>query len=154
MRSKIEARDSLLRMLRFGKLSSLTKCLRLYRTREPASSLRICFIFVALFVLGVAGSPRLDAGQIPQLGADIVRHGTKAGALPCMACHGATLEGNAAIGAPRLAGLPNATTYAALDRIAAGHLGKNYVMRDVAKALTKRQKSAIATYLASLAPKQ
>ena len=110
--------------------------------------------FVAAFVLGVTGSPRLDAGQMLQLGADIVRHGTKAGALRCMACHGATLEGNAAIGAPRLAGLPVTTTYAALGRIAAGHLGKNYVMRDVAKALTNRQKFATATYLASLAPKQ
>lgn len=67
-----------LRMLRFGKLSSLTKCFKLYRTREPASSLRICF-FVVAFVLGVTGSPRLDAGQMLQLGADIVRHGTKAG---------------------------------------------------------------------------
>ncbi len=153
MRSKIAAGDSLLRMLWFWKQLSLTKCFNAYRPGEPPSSPRICFLFVAAFALVAAVSPRLGADQMLQLGAGIVSHGTKAGALPCMACHGAMLEGNAAIGAPRLAGLPVATTYAALDRIAAGRLGKNYVMRDVAKALTERQKTAIATYLASLAPK-
>lgn len=108
-----------LRMLRFGKLSSLTKCFKLYRTREPASSLRICF-----FCGGIcSGGYRFTSpGRRPDA-ATWRRHRQawyKSGALPCMACHGATLEGNAAIGAPRLAGLPVTTTYAALDRITVG----------------------------------
>ena len=153
MHSEIEAGDSALQILWLGKLSSLTSRFKVCRPGGPASVPRICFLCVTVFVVGGAVSPRLGVGEMLQLGADIARHGTKAGALPCMACHGVTLEGNAAIGAPRLAGLFVATTYAVLDKIAEGHLGKNYVMRDVAKALTKRQKFTIATYLASLSPK-
>ncbi|UNC15747.1 c-type cytochrome [Acidiphilium multivorum] len=83
-------------------------------------------------------------------GKDIVAHGTAGGVLPCMVCHGTDLAGNPAIGAPRLAGLPQATTLAALAAIAAGKQGKNYVMRNIAHALTGADRADIAAYLASL----
>ncbi|KDM68196.1 MULTISPECIES: c-type cytochrome [Acidiphilium] len=83
-------------------------------------------------------------------GKDIVAHGTANGVLPCMVCHGTDLAGNPAIGAPRLAGLPQATTLAALAAIAAGKQGKNYVMRNIAHALTGADRADIAAYLASL----
>jgi len=56
-------------------------------------------------MVGAAG-PAPD----PSRGAAIISHGTSTGVLPCMACHGPDLMGNASIGAPRIAGLPAATT--------------------------------------------
>ena len=98
-------------------------------------------------VLGAAG----QAGDVTA-GARIVVHGTATGALPCMACHGAGLRGNAAIGAPALAGLPVATTLAALDAIATGRVGHNYVMKNNAVALRPAERRAVADYLATLKP--
>nr|WP_201728893.1 c-type cytochrome [Acidocella sp. C78] len=92
------------------------------------------------------GSPAGNA----ELGKNIVVHGTAGGVLPCMVCHGTDLAGNPAIGAPRLAGLKPATTLAALSAIAAGRQGKNYVMRNIAHALTGADRAAIAAYLATL----
>lgn len=92
-------------------------------------------------VLGAAGS-----GE----GAAIVAHGTGAGVLPCAACHGADLRGNAAIGAPGIAGLPESVVLSAFDAIAAGRMGKNYVMRHVAQALTPEERRAVAVYLSGL----
>lgn len=65
-----------------------------------------------------------------------------------MVCHGTDLGGNPSIGAPKIAGLPAETTLAALDSIAAGKLGQNYVMRNIARSLTPAQRADIAAYLA------
>jgi cytochrome c553 len=83
-------------------------------------------------------------------GARIVAHGTPNGVVPCRACHGPHLQGNAAIGAPALAGFPEATTLRALAAIAAGREGNNFVMRNTARLLTLPEREAIATYLAGL----
>lgn len=85
-------------------------------------------------------------------GAAIVAHGTPDGVLPCMACHGPDLMGNAAIGAPRIAGLPETATLAAFRAIAAGKTGSNFVMRRIAGALTPEQRQEVAAYLATLKP--
>ena len=85
-------------------------------------------------------------------GAAIAAHGTSSGALPCMACHGAQLHGNPAIGAPALAGLDPAVTRSALRAIAEGKRGKNYVMKKIARSLTRSQRRAVSAYLASLPP--
>lgn len=96
------------------------------------------------------GSPAGKAAGNAELGKNIVVHGTAGGVLPCMVCHGTDLAGNPAIGAPRLAGLKPATTLAALSAIAAGRQGKNYVMRNIAHALTGADRADIAAYLATL----
>lgn len=87
----------------------------------------------------------------PSTGPEIVQHGTTSGIVPCMACHGSHLQGNAAIGAPALAGLPQSATLAALASIADGKLGSNVVMRSIARSLTGVQRKAVAAYFATLA---
>lgn len=103
-------------------------------------------LLLATAVLLAAAAPSGDAAR----GRQIVTGGTNSGALPCMVCHGADLGGNKSIGAPKLAGLPAATTMAALDSIAAGKLGQNYVMRNIARSLTPAQRADVAAYLAGL----
>ena len=95
----------------------------------------------------------LPLGAAAPSGADIVSHGTNHGALPCMACHGAALQGNPSIGAPPLAGQTAATTLAALDAIAAGKTGANAVMQIIAVSLTPAEREAVARYFASLKAK-
>jgi cytochrome c553 len=104
---------------------------------------------LALIALALSLMAAAPASQI-QLGATIMAHGTASGALPCMACHGGHLQGNPAIGAPRLAGLDPAVTLAALKAIASGKMGKNYVMANIARDLSPTQRQAVAAYLASL----
>jgi cytochrome c553 len=95
----------------------------------------------------------LPLGAAAPSGADIASHGTDHGALPCMACHGAALQGNPSIGAPALAGQPAATTLAELDAIAAGKSGTNSVMQNIAVSLAPAERTAVANYLASLKEK-
>lgn len=104
-----------------------------------------CALLALALALIAAGTP-----PSAREGATIVAHGTASGALPCMACHGGHLQGNPAIGAPRLAGLDPAVTLAALKAIAAGKMGKNYVMTNIARSLSPTQRRAVAAYLASL----
>ena len=59
----------------------------------------------------VAASPAPD-------GRGIVEHGNANGAPPCSSCHGAKLDGNPAIHAPAIAGLPAATIVGRLDHYA------------------------------------
>jgi cytochrome c553 len=92
-------------------------------------------------LLGAAGG---------NLGASIVQHGAPGGVIPCRVCHGMQLQGQPAMDAPPLAGLPESTTLGALAAIAAGKQGKNFAMRDVARALTPAQSKAVAAYLAGL----
>lgn len=106
----------------------------------------LVFLAVAVPAAGAAAAPAGDAAH----GRQIVTQGTKSGALPCMVCHGAGLAGNAAIGAPPIAGLPPEATLAALAAIASGQRGQNYVMRNIARSLTAGQRADIAAYLATL----
>jgi cytochrome c553 len=107
---------------------------------------RIVFLAGVALMVGAAG-PAPD----PSRGAAIISHGTSTGVLPCMACHGPDLMGNASIGAPRIAGLPAATTRAAFRAIAAGRMGHNYVMKNIAHDLTISERADVAAYLAGLA---
>ena len=83
-------------------------------------------------------------------GKSIALHGTKHGALPCQACHGIHFEGNRSIGAPALAGLPMVKIYRSLAAIAGGKMGHNFVMRNIALALTPEERRAVAEYFAGL----
>jgi cytochrome c553 len=95
-----------------------------------------------------AGGP-LTTAQIFRLsaGAEIVLQGTT-GIRPCVACHGAELQGNSTLGAPVLAGLPARRTLAALTTIAAGRMGANAAMQHIARRLDPAQREAVAAYLA------
>lgn len=120
---------------------------RLCRTRVARGKvIRLHPLFAVALVLGTAAS-----GGILSKGAAIVRHGTASGVMSCMACHGQRLQGNASIGAPALAGLPESRTLGALDAIAAGKSGDNFIMRNIAHSLTPAEREAVAAYLATLA---
>jgi cytochrome c553 len=98
--------------------------------------------------LALAGLMLMAAAPVSQ-GMDIVEHGTGSGAPACMSCHGAKLEGNPALKAPALAGLPAATVLARLAHYA-GPDGHNAAMRAVATALNQPERTAVANYIASL----
>jgi cytochrome c553 len=82
-------------------------------------------------------------------GRAIAVRGNGHGAIACSSCHGQNFQGNSAIHAPALAGLP-ATTI--LGRLAhyAGPTGHNAMMRQVATSLDPTERQAVAAYLASL----
>ena len=109
-------------------------------------------LLAAATLLGAVASALAATGG--ESGAAIVRHGTRSGVIPCMACHGAHLEGNGSIGAPPLAGLSSRRIVAALDAIAAGKAGDNFVMQREARLLAPGQRQAVAAYLAHLAKKK
>jgi cytochrome c553 len=88
-----------------------------------------------------AASPRGEA---------IAQHGA-AGAPPCTACHGSHGEGNAALQAPRLAGVGDAYLAEQLAAFAAG-TRVNSVMSPVAKLLTVPEQMAVARYFSRLPP--
>jgi cytochrome c553 len=103
---------------------------------------------LALPGLALAGVILMAAAPSPQ-GMDIVEHGSANGAPACLSCHGAKLEGNLALKAPALAGLPAATVLARLAHYA-GPDGHNVTMRAVATALDQSERTAVANYIASL----
>lgn len=113
------------------------------------------FAMTAMFLTGLAlpglalGGLILTAEAPSSHGMDIVEHGSANGAPACMSCHGAELEGNPALKAPALAGLPAATILARLAHYA-GPEGHNAAMRDVATALDQSERTAVANYIASL----
>jgi cytochrome c553 len=82
-------------------------------------------------------------------GKAIFLHGNSNGALPCAACHGANAQGNTAIGAPRLAGLPAAATETYLA-LFADRQGGSATMQLIAQALSPAETQAVAAYLAKL----
>ncbi len=90
----------------------------------------------------VAASPAPD-------GRSIVEQGNANGALPCSSCHGPTLDGNPAIHAPAIAGLPAAMVLARLEHYASPQ-GHNASMKLVASALSTSEREAVATYIAGL----
>lgn len=82
-------------------------------------------------------------------GQEIAHQGNGAGAPACTTCHGPQFQGEAALKAPALAGLPAAFI---LSRLAhyAGPDGHNASMRQVATALGPEERLAVAAYLSSL----
>jgi cytochrome c553 len=107
--------------------------------------LRLAFLRLpALAVLLLPGA----AWAAPD-GQQIVLHGNDNGALPCAACHGANGAGNAATGAPALAGLPEAEIETALDNMAKGQ-GGTALMQSIARALRPDERQAVAAYFAGL----
>ena len=79
----------------------------------------------------------------------IAEHGNGSGGMACVTCHGENFRGNAAIGAPALAGLPASEILARLAHFA-GPDGHNAMMRAVALGLDPGERQAVAAYLASL----
>jgi cytochrome c553 len=104
---------------------------------------------LALLPGGALAGLVLTAAAPPSQGTDIVEHASANGAPACLSCHGANLEGNPALKAPALAGLPAATVLARLAHYA-GPDGHNVTMRSVATALDQSQRTAVANYIASL----
>lgn len=101
-----------------------------------------------LLAPGLAWAPSLAWAAGPS-GAQIVLHGNDNGALPCAACHGADGAGNAATGAPALAGLPAVAIETALDNMAKG-TGGTGLMPSIARALSPAERQAVAAYFAAL----
>jgi cytochrome c553 len=92
--------------------------------------------------------PAAAIAQTPD-GQQIALHGNANGALPCAACHGVQGQGNASIGAPKLAGLPAKTIEGYLKQFAAGN-GGNAVMQNIAQSLSPAETAAVAAYFAAL----
>jgi len=82
-------------------------------------------------------------------GAAVAVHGTARGAPPCIACHGAHGEGNAANASPRLAGLPAPYIRAQLSAFAQGQR-ENPLMAPIAKGLNADELQAVSVYFAGL----
>ena len=107
--------------------------------------MRLLVLFAPATVLLMGAAPN---------GASIALHGTDHGALPCQACHGMRFQGDISIGAPALAGQSVSVMLNSLTAIAAGKMGKNYVMKNIAASLTPAERKAVTAYLAGLpAPK-
>jgi cytochrome c553 len=87
-----------------------------------------------------------DAGA----GKQIAASGAPNGVAPCMSCHGAQGEGNAASNFPRIAGQPQAYLARQLRSYANGSRD-NAVMGPIAKGLTPQQIDAVSAYYAALA---
>ncbi len=98
-----------------------------------------------VFLLLLPGLALADAPD----GKSIALHGNDNGALPCAACHGVQGQGKAAIGAPKLAGLPAAAIAGYLKQFASGQ-GGNAVMQSIARALSPAETAAVAAYYAGL----
>lgn len=99
-------------------------------------------------MLFVTFLPLVAAAPAPD-GRSIVEHGNANGAPPCSSCHGSRLEGNPAIHAPAIAGLPAATIVGRLDHYASPE-GHNPLMKQVATALSHPEREAVAGYIARL----
>lgn len=110
------------------------------------SSLLVRRAVAGFLIAGASGiSPAIAQG----MGAAIAVHGTAKGALPCVACHGARGEGNAANGSPRLAGLPAPYIRAQLSAFADGQR-ENPVMPPIARILSADEAQAVSLYFAGL----
>jgi len=101
-------------------------------------------------VLAAGGCMRGSAGQVPA-GAELYE--------ACAGCHGPAGQGNVAVGAPRIAGMPAWYVGAHLTRFPDGLRGKHpddaegLRMRAMSKQmLTAAETAAVAGYVASLAP--
>ncbi len=82
-------------------------------------------------------------------GRQIALHGNANGALPCAACHGVNGQGNASIGAPKLAGLPAGVIVGALQNFSKGQ-GGNAMMQNIAGALSPAEMQAVGAYFSKM----
>lgn len=120
--------------------SSAKACPRRDRMRARSAFLGTAAALVVWPIVGAAASaPKGEA---------IALNGAS-GAPPCTACHGARGEGNAALQAPRLAGVGEAYLAEQLAAFAAG-TRVNSVMSPVAKVLTAPEQAAVAVYFSRL----
>jgi len=103
----------------------------------------VSILLLLAFVLMAAG--------VPLNGRTIAHQGNGHGAMACDTCHAAHFQGNPAIRAPAIAGLPKAEILARLAHYA-GPSGHNAMMRQVATSLTPSEREAVAAYLSSLKP--
>jgi cytochrome c553 len=87
--------------------------------------------------------------QVSPLGATIATKGTAKGIPACISCHGATGEGNAAAGFPRLAGLNAGYLSAQLAEFASGQR-QSPVMQPFAKIMSLDGRNAVAEYFSKL----
>ncbi|MDY6981348.1 MAG: c-type cytochrome, partial [Pseudomonadota bacterium] len=92
----------------------------------------------------------LAAGDV-ETGKRLALQGNNQGATACVACHGASGEGNAAAGFPRLAGL-NANYLAKQLRDYRQGSRTNPTMQPIAAALDEAASQDVAAYYASLDP--
>ncbi len=106
-------------------------------------------------MMGVAAfaafGARAKGPPTPEPGKFIAQQANDHGAAPYTSCHGAAGEGNADIGAPRLAALGTPYIMEQLDDFAGG-LRKNELMVPIAQALSPAERQAVAAYFAALAP--
>ena len=109
-----------------------------------------------LAIVGLAGGvmateARGQTAATPDAGASIAQQGNDHGAASCTTCHGVRGEGNAAIGAPRLAGLGASYIVEQLDAFADKQRG-NAIMLPIAQALSVAERAGVADYFSSLPP--
>lgn len=104
-------------------------------------------LIAAALTLGTAGSAQAASGK------DISAHGNDHGAAACSLCHGPLGEGQPQTGFPRLAGLDAAYIEHQLSSFANG-TRQNAIMVPIAKALSDKDRQAVATYFAGLNPPQ
>jgi cytochrome c553 len=102
-----------------------------------------------LIFLTVALATQADASEL--VGAQIALKGSSSGAPACTACHGENLQGIQALRSPRIAGLSEDYILARLAHYA-GPDGHNAQMKQVATALGRNERQAVAAYLAGLKP--
>jgi len=98
------------------------------------------------------GALPVHAGDVtaPRVtGASIANAGNGSGAPACATCHGANGEGNPALGAPRLAGLPVGYVERQLENFASGKR-VNAMMMPIAKSLSLEDRQVIAGYYAKV----
>jgi cytochrome c553 len=81
--------------------------------------------------------------------ATLVLHGDSRGIAPCSSCHGASGEGSAAAGFPRLAGFPAPYLLEQLNALADG-TRQSPVMGPVARQLSSLQRQELANYYSKL----
>jgi cytochrome c553 len=102
---------------------------------------------LAASLLAMAAAPAAPAPDA----AAIFLHGTPQGVPACATCHGPQGLGNAALGAPLLAGSPQAYLASQLADLAAGRRA-NALMAPIAKELSAAQQASLASYLSALPP--
>jgi len=105
---------------------------------------RVFFIIALCLVAATPSACYADA----KAGEALAKHGATA-AAPCMQCHGANGEGQAAAGFPRLAGQNQAYLVKQLQDFSHGHRA-NPIMQALARTLSARQIRDAAEYYASL----
>ena len=104
-----------------------------------------------LVILGTWSSSVAIAAEDVERGKVIAMQGNGAGALACMACHGADGKGNDAAGFPSIAGL-NAGYLSKQLHDYASEERKNAIMQPFATALTEDDIQSVTAYYQSLGP--